>query len=163
MSELKTKEVKLKNIEIKNLFDFLNKVASERGVSKEVTKCVLANLTGLEQIYVEVMSGVFNPETDQNVAKYKKEIQQLQLQFADKDEKGEIITHQGKLQITTNFADYEKAVKELNVKCAQVIQMINNAPAYNNQYMNNEREVKLSYLDSYPDETPPLLVYYLSK
>ena len=50
MSELKTKEVKLKNIEIKNLFDFLNKVASERGVSKEVTKCVLANLTGLEQI-----------------------------------------------------------------------------------------------------------------
>ena len=147
MSELKTKEVKLKNIEIKNLFDFLNKVASERGVSNDVTKCVLANLTGLEQIYVEVMSGVFNTETDQNVAKYKKEIQQLQ----------------GKLQITTNFADYEKAVKELNVKYAQVIQMINNAPAYNQQYMNNEREVKLSYLDSYPDETHPLLVYYLSK
>lgn len=147
MSELKTKEVKLKNIEIKNLFDFLNKVASERGVSNEVTKCVLANLTGLEQIYVEVMSGVFNPETDQNVAKYKKEIQQLQC----------------KLQITTNFADYEKAVKELNVKYAQVIQMINNAPAYNQQYMNNVREVKLSYLDSYPDETHPLLVYYLSK
>ena len=57
MSELKTKEVKLKNIEIKNLFDFLNKVASERGVSKEVTKCVLANLTGLEQIYVEEGEG----------------------------------------------------------------------------------------------------------
>ena len=132
---------------LKNLFDFLNKVASERGVSNDVTKCVLANLTGLEQIYVEVMSGVFNTETDQNVAKYKKEIQQLQ----------------GKLQITTNFADYEKAVKELNVKYAQVIQMINNAPAYNQQYMNNEREVKLSYLDSYPDETHPLLVYYLSK
>src|SRR5574344_320724 len=74
-----------------------------------------------------------------------------------------LITHQGKLQITTNFADYEKAVKELNVKYAQVIQMINNAPAYNQQYMNNEREVKLSYLDSYPDETHPLLVYYLSK
>ena len=134
-----------------------------RLLRNEVYLRMLSNLTGLEQIYVEVMNGVFNPETDQNVAKYKQEIQQLQLQFADKDEKGEIITHQGKLQITTKFADYEKAVKELNVKYAQVIQMINNAPAYNNQYMNNEREVKLSYLDSYPDETHPLLVYYLSK
>lgn len=163
MSELKTKQVKMKNFEIKNLFEFLNKVAAERGVSKDVTECVIKNLTELEKTYNDVMGGLFNPETDPNVNKYKQEIQQLQLQFADKNEKGEVITVNGKIQLTQKFAEYEKAIKELNGKYSNVLQMINNAPAYNNKYMNNELEVTLNVLDSYPDETHPLLVYYLTK
>ena len=56
-----------------------------------------------------------------------------------------------------------KAIKELNEKYANVIQMCNNAGAYNNQYMNNERDVTLTVLDSYPDGAHPLFVYYLTK
>ena len=74
MSELKSKQVKMKNFEVKNLFEFLNKVAAERGVSKDVTECVIKNLTELEKTYNDVMSGLFNPETDPNVNKYKQEI-----------------------------------------------------------------------------------------
>lgn len=163
MSELKTKQVKMKNFEVKNLFEFLNKVAAERGVSVDVTKCVIKNLTELEKTYNEVMSGLFNPETDPNVNKYKQEIHQLQLKFADKNEKGEVIAVNGKLQLTEKLADYEAAIKSLNEKYTNVLQMISNAPAYNNQYMNNERDITINVLDEYPDETHPLLVYYLTK
>jgi len=163
MSELKTKQTRMKNFEVKNFFEFLNKIAAERGVSTDVTACVLANLKELEKTYGEVMGGIFNPDTDPNVNQYKQEIQKLQVQFADKNEKGEIIAPQGKLQITEKFADYEKAIKELNEKYANVIQMCNNAGAYNNQYMNNERDVTLTVLDSYPDGAHPLFVYYLTK
>lgn len=110
---MKTKEVRMKYIEIKNFFDFLNKIANERGVSKEVTACVLENIQLIQPIYADVINGIFNPDTDPNIAKYKQEIQQLQMQFADKNENGEVIINKGKIQLTEKFADYEKDRKSV--------------------------------------------------
>lgn len=160
---MNTKQVRMKNFEIKNFYEFLNKIAMERGVSVAVTECVLKNLKELDSVYKDVLSGIFNPETDKNVIQYKQDIQKIQFQFADKNEKGEVILTNGKIQITEKFQEYEAAIKELNEKNAQIIQMVNNAPAYNNQYMNGDRDVTLNVLESYPDETHPLLVYYLTK
>lgn len=169
---LVTKKYKYSYFEIKNIFEYLNKLVTLEGVSNESSQMILKNLKIIEDKYKEVMNGIYDPNKDPEIMKYNQEFKDLTIKFADRTEDGQIIgeiASDGKTQqpkITEKLEDFQKAVVELQTKYNSQLEMARNANDYNAKFMNNTVDLEITTwdkLEEFPDKLPPFVMFYFAR
>lgn len=157
--------------EIKNIYEFLNKLVTLEGISNEASQMIIKNIKTFEAKYQEIIKGIYNPNNDPEIKKYNEEIGTLMEKYADRDDQGNIVfvtTQDNKKypKITEMAVEYQQECETLNTKYQKVLEMANNAGEYNNNYMNSkiEMEVDTWYgIHEFPDNVPPFLMFYFAR
>ena len=150
--------------DIKQFFEILNKFIVNNGVGIDISVAALKTIAVLEPIYREVVNGIYVPEKDEKVIEYQKGVREIAVKYADRNEQGELrVDDKNNPIITEQIVEFQKELGEYNEKNKSVIEMANNAPKYNQEYLANKKDVTiftLNNIDLCPNEVPPILVYY---
>lgn len=152
-------EKTLKGFQVKSLFEYFNGLISKPGERPSFSCFVWNNYNLLQPAYYEVQRRI--AQRDPDVIAYEEGIHALYVKYAERDEQGEIKTHENGQPIIADKAD------ELNAEVAKLAESYDNinekleADHYReNNAMNADFTVNLDCItfSEYVDTCPPFVV-----
>lgn len=166
-SSIKEKKVQMSQLEIKQYFEMLNKYISGNGINADLTYAALKTIKSLEKDYNDIMTGLYNPDTDPKFAEYKQRVDELVMKYADRDEQGELKLDVNKRPIITEqIVEYQNDIKKLQEEFVETLKLVNGANDFNRNFLNQSKEVTIwtwSIIEEVPDEIPGVFMLYMFK
>lgn len=122
---------------------------------------IYKNAEKLASVYGEIVSKIYNENTDKDFMKFRQDANSLIAQFADKDEQGNIkFDANGQVIITEQIAEFKEADRKLTEENKSILaarqEKINESMKYLD--MSNEYSLITLGLSDFPNETAPGIV-----
>ena len=166
-SSIKEKKVQMSQLEIKQYFEMLNKYISGNGINADLTYAALKTIKSLEKDYNDIMTGLYNPDTDPKFTEYKHRVDELVMKYADRDEQGELKLDANKRTvITEQIVEYQNDIKKLQEEFVETLKLVNGANDFNRNFLNQSKEVTIwtwCIIEEVPDEIPGVFMLYMFK
>lgn len=158
---MQEKAITLKNGQVKGIYEYFVTQLQQDGKNAVFSYMVYKNAEKLATAYNEIVSKIYNENTDAAFQEFKKKASELVGQFADRDEQGNIkFDDKGQVLITEQIAEFREADKKLAEENKQMLEArqakINESVKY--LEMTNEYSLLTIALTDFPNATSPGIV-----
>lgn len=159
------KTLKLKKIEVTQLFEEFNTLILKEGVSAKYSLFVYNNAQVLMPIWEQIAAEIYDERREPEFPKFIQQNNDIITKYADRDEQGNIVKDQnGQPMITEQIVEFNTAVETLNSTYKEMLERIAQKDEINKQVYLQEIEVELTCLDidEFPANTKPFVVGILN-
>ena len=154
----------LKNYEILQLFnEFVNNLNTE-GLNPKYSLMLYKNIEALTIPYNNIVSSIYNENNDIEYQKYKKDLNDTFVKYADRDEQGNIIQTENGVSIQEQIVEFNTAKETLDNVYKDALERVANKDAHNAKVEKASQNVEIVVLelDEFPDKAKPFVVGLLT-
>lgn len=166
-SNIIEKEILLTRIEFKQYFEEFDKYINNENSNAELTYIALKTLNKFKQEYNKIISGIYNSDKDIKFQEYKRQINQLAIKYADRDEQGEILLNDNKEPIITEqIIEFQNELKQLIDNNKELLEQVNSANENNFKFLNELEKFNIyawKTIEMVPDKIPGIIMYFMFK
>lgn len=166
-SNIIEKEILLTRIEFKQYFETFDKYINNENSNAELTYIALKTLNKFKPEYYKIISGIYNPDKDIKFQEYKRQVNQLAIKYADRDEQGEILLNDNKEPIITEqIIEFQNELKQLIDSNKELLEQVNSANENNFKFLNELVKFNIyawKTIEMVPDKIPGIIMYFMFK
>ena len=158
---MQEKTLVLKNGQVKGIYEYFINVLQQDGKNAVFSYMVYKNAEKLATKYGEIISKIYNENTDIAFQEFKKKASDLIAQFADRDEQGNVKRDaNGQVLITEQIAEFRDADKKLSEENKEMLTARQTKIDESMKYldMTNEYLMLTIKLSDFPNEAAPGIV-----
>lgn len=166
-SNIIEKEILLTRIEFKQYFEAFDKYINNENSNAELNYIALKTLNKFKPEYDKIISGIYNPDKDIKFQEYKRQVNQLAIKYADRDEQGEILLNDNKEPIITEqIIEFQNELKQLIDSNKELLEQVNSANENNFKFLNELIKFNIyawKTIEMVPDKIPGIIMYFMFK
>lgn len=154
----------LKNYEILQLFNEFVKNLNTEGLNPKYSLMLYKNIEALTIPYNNIVSSIYNENNDIEYQKYKKDLNDTFVKYADRDEQGNIIQTENGVSIQEQIVEFNTAKETLDNVYKDALERVANKDAHNAKVEKASQNVEIVVLDidEFPDKAKPFVVGLLT-
>lgn len=154
----------LKNYEILQLFNEFVKNLNTEGLNPKYSLMLYKNIEALTIPYNNIVSSIYNENNDVEYQKYKKDLNDTFVKYADRDEQGNIIQTENGVSIQEQIVEFNTAKETLDNVYKDALERVANKDAHNAKVEKASQNVEIVVLDidEFPDKAKPFVVGLLT-
>lgn len=154
----------LKNYEILQLFNEFVKNLNNEGLNPKYSLMLYKNIEALTIPYNNIVSSIYNENNDIEYQKYKKDLNDTFVKYADRDEQGNIIQTENGVSIQEQIVEFNAAKEALDNVYKDALERVANKDAHNAKIEKASQNVEIVVLDldEFPDKAKPFVVGLLT-
>lgn len=154
----------LKNYEILQLFNEFVKNLNTEGLNPKYSLMLYKNIEALTIPYNNIVSSIYNENNDVEYQKYKKDLNDTFVKYADRDEQGNIIQTENGVSIQEQIVEFNTAKETLDNVYKDALERVANKDAHNTKVEKSSQNVEIVVLDidEFPDKAKPFVVGLLT-
>lgn len=154
----------LKNYEILQLFNEFVKNLNNEGLNPKYSLMLYKNIEALTIPYNNIVGAIYNENNDVEYQKYKKDLNDTFVKYADRDEQGNIIQTENGVSIQEQIVEFNTAKETLDNVYKDALERVANKDAYNAKIEKASQNVEIVVLDidEFPDKAKPFVVGLLT-
>lgn len=152
---------KLKNVEIRQLFEEFNRLAFQDGLNAKYSYMVFKNSEILLPKFQEIMNRLYDEQKDPEFHQWLDKQNEIRTRFADRDEQGNVKTDpNGNLIIIDQIVECDKELEKLNIDFKELNERLKAKDGYNRQIYMEEIDIDIVTLDidEFPNTAKPFVV-----
>lgn len=161
---MEQKTITLSNRNIITAVEYFEKQLKKDGKNAAYSYMIYKNTEILRPYYDKILNQYYSDKYE-NAAKLENDLKQeqekLALQYADRDEQGNVsYIAQGQFKITEQIAEYNEAMKAFHQQHANDYQTLSTVRSESEQFLNitAEYSVYVLNIESFPNEIIPIIV-----
>ena len=161
---MKITKRELKNYEILQLFNEFVKNLNTEGLNPKYSLMLYKNIEALTIPYNNIVSSIYNENNDIEYQKYKKDLNDTLVKYADRDEQGNIIQTENGVSIQEQIVEFNTAKETLDNVYKDALERVANKDAHNAKVEKASQNVEIVVLDidEFPDKAKPFVVGLLT-
>lgn len=154
----------LKNYEILQLFNEFVKNLNTEGLNPKYSLMLYKNIEALTIPYNNIVSSIYNENNDIEYQKYKKDLNDTFVKYADRDEQGNIIQNENGVSIKEQIVEFNAAKEALDNVYKDALERVAHKDAHNAKIEKASQNVEIVVLDldEFPDKAKPFVVGLLT-
>lgn len=155
------REVKLNNIQLKQIFEYLSKKVNEPGEAAKYSWFIYRTCESLAEPYARLMNELYDERREPDYPEFDKEQKALVQKYADRDEQNTVITDErGRPLIRENIVEFTEENNKLLEKYPTLNENWKNKEKVNFEIFQKSQSYNLTCLElsEFPPKTPPFIV-----
>ena len=160
---IEKKHIKIPRITVQSLFNYLSSLYNRDGFDIDFSLLIIKNIKEIEHHVNYINDGILKPDSDETYLKYKEELNNLHLRYADRDDQGNIIYGDSENEplITEMVVEWNNEVNLLNDKYKDILVKYENYENNNEKFLEEKIVIEISVTDdlySLPKEVAPFYI-----
>lgn len=158
---MKEKNIMLSNSQVKGAFEYFSSQLRQDGKNATYSYMIYKNAERLTDAYKNIVSKLYNENTDEKFQKFRMDINETIRKYADRDDQGNIkLDDKGQPVITEQIEEFKKENDELMKKNKSVIEERQKKVDESVQLLNQTSEYYLFTVElkDFPNDTLPGIV-----